>query len=488
MTGDTVPRELERRLAWAIGLALAAYYGLLLGGRHYSIDGIVMFEAAKRLLFHGSLVFDPPAHWGRLVFGGHPYGIGLSIAYLPALGSIWLLAPSMPGLTDVPFDDLTRAHTDNVVYALASWTNPVITAVTGVLVFRLARSLALSPGWSVAAALAFGIASPAAVYARYDFAQPLAGLGLTACLLLLRREPSPRGLLAAGACFGAMILARSEFPILAPWLVGCTIWRRGRWRDGAILAAPVALAVGCNLLVNWLKFGDALETGVPIALRFYHPFVLTLRGVAGLLVGPNTGLLVFFPLGPLALLGLGRLAGRDRSTAVLWAGILVLTVAFYGSYRAWHGGWSWGPRFLLPLLGPLSVAAAVWAATAGRISIPMRRGLFTVLAALGAMLTWSVVLVDFSIVYAWFDQHRPVERAILKFRLEASPLVSSWQFVGTNAPDLFWIAQWSAGGRRSQIATLVVTISAALLAWSAVRIRGLLADARARSPARGERC
>jgi hypothetical protein len=35
--------------------------------------------------------------------------------------------------------------------------------------------------------------------------------------------------------------------------------------------------------------------------------------------------------------------------AVAWGGALV----FYGAWWAWHGGWCWGPRFLVPLM-PLS--------------------------------------------------------------------------------------------------------------------------------------
>ena len=435
MASDGASARLDRNLAVAVATGLAAYYGLTMGGHHYSIDGIVMFEAAKRLLFHGSLVFSPPAHWRRIAWVGHPYGVGLTLAYLPALILIRLLAPSLTDVAVVPYENLARAHHGNLVYTLACWVNPLITATTAALVFRLARSLHLSPAWSVAAALAFGAASPAAAYARFDFAQPLAGLALTGALLLLQGRVSRARIAGAGACFGALILTRPEFPVFAPVLVACVIARRRQFLDGAIAAAPISAAIALNLLVNRVKFGAMLETGIPIGAKFHHSIVDALPGLAGLLVGPSNGLLIFFPLASLGLLGLARMRTVDRPAAVLWSGLLVAGLAFYAAYRIWYGGWSWGPRFLLPFVGPLAVSAAFWAASAGRVRPTRRRHLFFGLGLLGLLMTWTVIVVDVGRVYTWFTlTHGSVGHALLRFQIKASPLVSSWRLMGTNPP------------------------------------------------------
>src|SRR5262249_36289647 len=118
----------------------------------------------------------------------------------------------------------------------------------------------------------------------------------------------------------------------------------------------------------------------------------TLQGMAGLLVSPARGLLVFFPLTWLALLGLGLIARRERRTAMLLVGFLVVPFVTYASYSAWWGSaWCWGPRYLVMCLPILSVAAAVWAAAGRR---PGRRTLFVVLAAAGFVISWNGIFFD----------------------------------------------------------------------------------------------
>jgi hypothetical protein len=78
----------DGQLTLSLGLVLFSYYLLILGGHHYSIDGIVMFESAKQLLFHHSLVLDPPVLWGTSIYRVSPYGIGFVLAYLPPSRSV----------------------------------------------------------------------------------------------------------------------------------------------------------------------------------------------------------------------------------------------------------------------------------------------------------------------------------------------------------------------------------------------------------------
>ena len=169
----------DQQLTRLVGVTLFAYYPLILGGHHYSIDGIVMFQTAKRLFFHRSLVLDPSVLWGATVIRASKWSLGLTLAYLPLLALASPLFYWVPSLQEIPYNPslpYNPALYSNLPYLLCSWLNPLITAITGCLVFRLARLLGLTPRWAVAAALAYGVASPAAAYARFDFAQPLAGL------------------------------------------------------------------------------------------------------------------------------------------------------------------------------------------------------------------------------------------------------------------------------------------------------------------------
>src|SRR5262249_14985863 len=152
------------------------------------------------------------------------------------------------------------------------------------------------------------------------------------------------------------------------------------------------------------------------------------------------GLLVFFPLAWLAPVGLGRMIESDRRSVILWTGLLGLGIVFYSAYICWWGGWVWGPRFLMPLGPPLTVAATYWAATPGRIGREDRRVLFWALFCLGVVISWNAVLLDVVPFNNWLNQQGVVLAwSIDQFQVFASPLVSGWTFIGQNAPDLLWI-------------------------------------------------
>lgn len=80
----------------------------------------------------------------------------------------------------------------------------------------------------------------------------------------------------------------------------------------------------------------------------------------GLLISPARGLLVCAPLVLLGIFGLGLLWRRSRWLAV-YCGV---TIAFYvfmvaGGKDFWFGGWSFGPRLLVPMYGLAALGGAL---------------------------------------------------------------------------------------------------------------------------------
>ena len=489
----------DRQLTRLIGVSLFAYYLLILGGHHYSIDGIVMFQTAKRLFFHHSLVLDPPVHWGTAVIRASGWSLGLTLAYLPLLTLASPLFYWVPSLQEIPYNPslpYNPALYSNLPYLLCSWLNPLITAVTGCLVFRLARLLGLTARWAAAAALAYGVASPAAAYARFDFAQPLAGLVLTAAVWrLLTTSPAfpLRPLFLTGAILGFAFLTRPEFAVLIAWILAWMIFRcRGMSRRtvlerAAVLTGPVGIAVGIYFATNWFKFGGAFDTvHKPLVQLFPGSPPGTLQGVIGLLASPEYGLLFFCPLAWLAVPGLVRLIRERNPAGTLFAGLSVGALVLYGSYGGgWWGGWNWGPRFLVPVVPLLILASAFWAF---RACGGVRRGgrtLFLTLGALGVVVTWTAILVDPVLYIAWI-QH-PVgfaaslgQLGATHFRLVASPLVTGWAFLSVAPLDLPLVKLWRAGRVAAFLVWLVATLGVvAGLAWAGYRIRVLLRESRA---------
>lgn len=444
----SAPRRPGRPAGFWLAALLLAYYLLILGGHHYSVDGIVIFQAAKSLVFQGTLALDPPVVWGSARHRTAA-GLGMIVAYTPLLLLWWPVFAWAPRLRAVPHDPAV-AHNPalyaNLPYLLCSWLNAVVTAATGWLVFRLARELGLSRGWAIAAGLAYGLGSPAAAYARQDFAQPLAGLALAAtalCLLRVRGERALPWLAGAGAAFAYAVLTRVELAVLAPFAAAWALIVRHR-RDlrallGRALALGIPVVAGVVLVlgVNYAVTGRLLNPPKAVGALFtLSP--RTIEGVVGLLASPARGIIYYFPLALVVVPGLVALWKTSRPAATLLAGFIAIPFGLYSSFVYWWGGgWTWGPRLIVPLLPFMAVAAAVWA---GRRPTATRRTIFVALAALGMVASWNAILWDFFEYARWL--HIEVGQrdiAATQFHVWSSPLVAGWVNPPERALDLFWI-------------------------------------------------
>ena len=212
-----VTRKIPLQLA--VGATCLLFYMLFWSGHHYSIDGVVMFQYAKALWFHHSFKMTPPVVWGSYQIAAPRWPIGMSLAYVPVLAV--LSATIFAGdasFQQIPYKAGVAYNPEllsNRPYLYSSILNPVVTALSAVVLYELAIELGLSRRRAAASALIFGVASPAAVYAKLDFAQPLASLFLLAALLLLlrgQRGHSAGQLLWSGVSLGCSALVRPEVP------------------------------------------------------------------------------------------------------------------------------------------------------------------------------------------------------------------------------------------------------------------------------------
>jgi hypothetical protein len=189
---------------------------------------------------------------------------------------------------------------------------------------------------------------------------------------------------AAGLALAASARGQTA-PMVAVLLVGLTVRIGPRRAAGAY--AVVGLAAAALMAWQWWCFGSVLGATPTLQAQNLdaHAVEGTLSrepwiGALGLLVSPNRGLLVFSPVVLVAVVGIPLTWRRESLNGDGWwtTAALVQYVA-YAFYSMWWGGHTYGPRYLLDALIPLSPAAAAgvgWVA-AGRV----RR-----LAALGALM------------------------------------------------------------------------------------------------------
>jgi hypothetical protein len=364
----------------------------------YSVDGYSMLEVADSIVTHRDVTV--PTGLGIRGKGGLIYS-----SWYP-LQSI-LAVPIVAGALKVSSLIHEPAH---YVESLSVTVLPAsYTALTVAMVYLLALSLGGDDMGAWIAAMSYGFGTIALAYTRDFYADPLLALLTALGLLLAFRESAAWVLLSVAAL---AVLAKPTGIILGPVLSGYLLWETRRFWFSLLPGIGSAAGLGLYFLYNTFRFGNFMTFGQP--WTFSISFVP--RGVVGLLVSPGEGLLWFCPCVLLSVVALRQIETRrlEAWTMVALAGSSVL---LHSLWSVWNGGWSWGPRLLLPVLPGLVALASV-----------LRNGWRKALVALsivGFLLT-APNLVSFYSRYLSEANEQGVTSEDLMWRPSRSPLLHQW--------------------------------------------------------------
>ena len=304
----------------------------------------------------------PTAFWMVRAPGGHV--ISLYPVVLPVL-----LAPLyLPAVAYLHFAGWTDEHLDRAARVMEKLAASLLAALSAALLYLLLRRRAGAPAARLLTlAYAFGTTTWV-IGSQALWQHGMAELLVIGALLFLTAPATAPRALAAGLLCGLIAANRPPDVLLAAALGAYGLFWAGR--RAALLAAAAALPLGLVLAYNLGVAGRLLggygRSGDASFFR-HNP----LSGLAGLLLSPTRGLLVFSPF--LLFLALawrhpphrnGEPGGRGLTLAIAAAVVLQL---FLYALTDWRTGISWGPRFLtdlLPLL--LWMLAPVVAALRGR--------------------------------------------------------------------------------------------------------------------------
>lgn len=389
--------------------AFAVLYVYSAGGHLYSPDESQMFFVTRSLAERGSMEIprdQQDVARGAASFWHAKYGLVTSLLGVPAY---WLSQAT--GLEPDP--PSPAFPTPNGAYPLVDLlVNPFVSAATCVVLYLLARELGYRAATALVVAAAYGLATTAWVYAKTFLSQPPAALFLlAAAYLLIRGSNSPtRDRILAGISLGLAMGTRAELVILAAPIAALSLtWKGNQGRNWITLLIPflVALVATAGLTLGWYNYaktGSILATGHggqgTLAGFSSQPLV----GIVGTLASPGFGLFLFNPVVMPALIGLPGLIRRNRIAGWMCASLVGLAVMFYGSVGDWHGGFTWGSRYLVSVLpfALLPLGAALE-------SNSRRWGFGLALAAaigLGIAINFLAVLFDFNSGWQNLWDHR----------------------------------------------------------------------------------
>ncbi|WP_354699240.1 hypothetical protein DSM112329_04950 [Paraconexibacter sp. AEG42_29] len=387
----------------AVALCAAALLGVFARGQVSTSDGLEMYRVSVSIVDDRDVWLDEVARVGVEGRDGHrtsKYG-----PLLPLTGVV-------PVLLATPVAAVT-GHEDQLRQFAWSLLIPAAAVVLLLWMIALGVRLGASFRWALAAAAGAVFCTYALPYTEDSFTEPLTALAVVGAVerLLAGR------LGTAGALIGFGMLARPQLAPVGALLLAVAAWDaegdlRARVRTAIPAAIGPATAAALLAAYNLLRFGDVTDTGYkePVDPGFTTPL---LDGLDGLFLTSSKSLILFAPLVLLVPWGVRTIwrtagsssnsGGRElrRSAVVLLVANALLTLLTAATWWSWMGGWSWGPRLLLPGLIPVLVVLGPWLtqATAGRTlrttlvrSWPGRA--FAVACAAGFAVSASTLLVS----------------------------------------------------------------------------------------------
>lgn len=363
-------------------LAFAVY-----GGHLYTGDGEAYFIVAlKCLLFESPTL---PAYLSGFATEGvggalfAKFGLGLSLLAMPFLAVSLLVGGLVPGLV----------LGGGQLRAVALLVGPVAGSVGIICLYLFQRHLGFDRKPSVVSTLFCALNGLMLVYSRFLLPE----LSLSVLFLVIVWGlfiDTTRGDWMIGWGSAMAILLRYDAVVfVAPIL----LYRWYRHRRTVPLAFPLAVSLGLIGTYNSVRFGSPLSVGMGSSSveTFSTPILL---GLYGQFFAVGNGLFIYLPyLGVLGLLSVWH-AGKKTYTNKRVLVVLLASAFFvclHAKWYSWMGGWSWGPRRMIPLVLLMHVPLGyIWS----DFSHSLRR-LFVGLGVVSLLLNLPGLLTDFNDYY-----------------------------------------------------------------------------------------
>ncbi len=273
-----------------------------------------------------------------------------------------------------------KVHAAIVLYLVTVVAVSIPSAVLGVLIFKFLGVFTQHSAGRIVAVLFYGLATNAFPYSGAFYGHQIVAVLLFAAFyvafLIGQERISMRWTVLVGFMLAYAIITEYPTALIVGAVFAYTLWvlPDRRWAIGLLLSGAVP---GLMLMAyDWAILGNVLPLGYQYS-ELYKDNVHA-QGFLSL-VGPNVEAMwgitfgsfrgLFF-VAPVLLLALPGFVAwwRKRQHLLEWGVCLWAVLAFFlfnGSSVMWHGAFSIGPRYLVPMLPFLAVGMGVFIVTWG---------------------------------------------------------------------------------------------------------------------------
>jgi len=300
--------------------------------------------------------------------------------------------------------DKVRIAISQVVITYLVATLPSI--LLGLLLYRFLRRMNIKPGVSLLAVLVYALLTPVFAYASEFYSHQLSAALLFAAFYLLsdRQKIAKAGwLLLAGLLIGYAVISEYQVVLIAGILFGYSFYRLlrdGNWRKIGFVALAGFVVMAVWMIYNTAIFGGPLNISYAYSADWtvqHHTGFMSLTfphwdAFWGMTFSLFRGLFILSPILLLAFPGLvSWWRSKDYRSELTVIVLVILSMGLFNSSSImWWGGFSVGPRYLLPALPFMALSLGVF------LSRNLQRSWIqfstAILAAISFVSTWAMTL------------------------------------------------------------------------------------------------
>jgi hypothetical protein len=471
-------------IAFCLFVFLFACYMVAYSGQLHTIDETSMFAVTESMVKWGRLdtnqiawsqwALSPATAQGSFGLGGNVFskkGLAISLLAVP----LYWIGMNLSGVGFVQ---------------TAMLLNPIITALTGTIVFLYSRQLGYSSKASLWVALLFGLGTAAVVYTKVFSSEPVSAMALLLAVYFASRCHRERALInssLAGLSLGLAVATTAANLVTAPFLLlylsritihesrftnhdsRFTLHNRDRWKHLTLFL--VSLAVVCLVVgfYNYARFGNPLDSGRRFAKgeAFSTPLWL---GLYGFLLSPYKSIFLYSPILLACIVSFPLFFKRHRLEGWLFGLIVIAHLLLFAKWYMWWGGFAWGPRFLVPLtpflvltLAPLVEGVLARRSLAGKLILAALALLSTAVQVLGVSVNFVLYEVKLREILPAPELNPALYDPPALYDLRYSPILGQIRLLSREYSDLAWL-----GPNWIDLPVLAFTLGVILLSAMAI--------------------
>jgi hypothetical protein len=303
--------------------------------------------ATAQAILKGHLNIQPSSQLtycsqGKNGFYYSKYGIGYALMFVPSA----VITHSLFKYTPMTEEQIHQI--------LSSLTNTILAPICILLFISIMRKGGFSFGIILVSSLLIALCSPLLPYSKINHSELP-----TALLLLLFTQvwydckylTNKNGLIT-GVISSLLILLKIGNIISAMVISACCIFhmfRRQSTKTAAILSiAMPALTFVSLVMMNINRYGTWINFGYGREQEAFTTPLFT--GLYLLISSPSKSMFIFAPLLTVSFAGIVNAFSSAKRFHLPILILFLSNLLFYSCWHDWHGGWSWGPRLIIPVV------------------------------------------------------------------------------------------------------------------------------------------